>query len=189
MRDININKEKIINSMLFILNNLGGKSDFHKIFKILYFADQKHLITYGFLITGDFYIAMQNGPVPSKLYDVLKAIRGDSFWSSTLPHSYEDLFEVESHYVTAKKEADIDELAESDVECLLESISENQSLNFRQLKDKSHQLAWENARNDENNFDNVIDIIDIAKEAKVNEEILKYVLLNLENKQVSKIYA
>ena len=37
-------KEKIINSMLFILNNLGGQSDLHKIFKILYFADQKHLI-------------------------------------------------------------------------------------------------------------------------------------------------
>ncbi len=184
----NMNKEKIINSMLFILNNLSDKSDLHKIFKILYFADQKHLVTYGFPITGDFYIAMPNGPVPSKSYDVLKAIRGDSFWSNIAPE-YKDLFEVEAYTVTAKKKADLDELAESDVECLIESISENRGLTFQQLKDKSHKIAWENARNGENNLDNEIDIIDIAKEAEADEEILKYILLNLENQNLSKTYA
>ena len=179
-----MNKEKIINSMLFILNNLSGKSDLHKIFKILYFADQEHLITYGFPITGDFYIAMPNGPVPSKSYDVLKAVRGDSFWSNFTP-DYKDFFEVEKYNVIAKKSADIDELAESDVECLLKSISENQNLNFQQLKDKSHKLAWENARNDETNLDNEINIFDIAKEATTNEEILKLISLNLENQKLS----
>ena len=100
-------KEKIINSMLFILNNLGGQSDLHKIFKILYFADQKHLITYGFPITGDFYIAMPAGPVPSKSYDVLKAIRGDSFWSNVTPN-YNSIFDVKGYNVAAKTTADID---------------------------------------------------------------------------------
>ena len=43
-----IDKSKAINSMLFVLNQLGAeKSDAHKVFKILYFADQKHLVTYG----------------------------------------------------------------------------------------------------------------------------------------------
>ena len=38
-----IDKSKAINSILFVLNELGDKkSDAHKVFKILYFADQKH---------------------------------------------------------------------------------------------------------------------------------------------------
>ena len=48
-----IDKSKAINSILFVLNELGDKkSDAHKVFKILYFADQKHLVTYGRPITG-----------------------------------------------------------------------------------------------------------------------------------------
>ena len=48
-----IDKSKAINSILFVLNELGDKkSDAHKVFKILYFADQKHLVTYGRPITS-----------------------------------------------------------------------------------------------------------------------------------------
>ena len=56
----NLNTTKMLNSILFVLDGLGGKCDFHKIFKILYFADQKHLTYYGVPITGDFYIAMKH---------------------------------------------------------------------------------------------------------------------------------
>ena len=177
---------KIIHSILFILDKLGGKSDLHKIFKILYFADQKHLVSYGFPITGDYYIAMPHGPVPSKSYDVLKAIRGDSFWTAS--KEYIDLFEVEDHMVTAKQMPDMDELAESDVECLLEAIAENKDLNFQQLVDKSHKSAWEKAR-DASNFDNEMKVEDIAKEVNVNEEMLKYIMLNIENQILLKEHA
>ena len=66
-----IDKSKAINSILFVLNELGDKkSDAHKVFKILYFADQKHLVTYGRPITGDTYLKMTYGPVPSFIRDV-----------------------------------------------------------------------------------------------------------------------
>lgn len=178
---------KIIHSILFVLNKLGGESDLHKIFKILYFADQKHLAIYGFPITGDYYIAMPHGPVPSKSYDVLKAIRGDSFWTAS--KEYSDLFEVEDHIVIAKQIPDMDELAESDVECLLEAIAENKDLTFQQLVDKSHKSAWEKARNDASNFDNEMKVEDIAKEVNVNEEMLKYIMLNIENQILLKEHA
>jgi uncharacterized phage-associated protein len=182
-----MNNEKILNSMLFVLKNLGGKTDFHKMFKILYFADQKHLVSYGFPITGDFYVAMENGPVPSYSYDVLKTVRGDSFWSSAHPE-YSKIFDVQKYFITAKKEPDMDELAESDVECMLLAIEENKTLNFGQLKEKSHQSAWNNAisnaKKDENNFDNEISFIDIAKEANADEEMLRYIVLNLENQSI-----
>lgn len=189
-RFIYMEKEKLINSMLFVLNNLEErKSDLHKLFKILYFADQKHLVSYGFPITGDFYIAMPAGPVPSQSYDMLKAIRGDSFWSNEVAN-YKQLFGIEKQYiVTAKTPVDIDEFAESEVTCLTQSIEENKYLTFQQLKDKSHKIAWENARNDEYNFDNKINMLDIAKEADANTEILKYIQWNIENQKLSNTYA
>lgn len=74
------NLDKAINSIIYIIQKLGSKMDMHKLYKILYFADQKHLSDYGRSITGDVYIAMQYGPVPSSVDDILKALRGDSFF-------------------------------------------------------------------------------------------------------------
>jgi hypothetical protein len=114
-------------------------------------------------------------------------VRGDSFWSSAHPE-YSKIFDVQKYFITAKKEPDMDELAESDVECMLLAIEENKTLNFGQLKEKSHQSAWNNAisnaKKDENNFDNEISFIDIAKEANADEEMLRYIVLNLENQSI-----
>lgn len=39
------NKEVAINAMLYVINRVG-RADLHKVFKILYFADQSHLLQY-----------------------------------------------------------------------------------------------------------------------------------------------
>ncbi|WP_409530306.1 Panacea domain-containing protein [Shinella sp.] len=44
---------------------------FHAL-KTLYYADRAHLQRYGRPITGDRYIAMENGPVPSYAYNAVK---------------------------------------------------------------------------------------------------------------------
>lgn len=62
------NYDKAVNSILFSLTRLGGVTDMHKLYKILYFADQRHLSLYGRSITGDVYIAMQFGPVGWEAY-------------------------------------------------------------------------------------------------------------------------
>lgn len=177
-----LNKEKMIHSMLFVVNDLGGQTDLHKLFKILYFADQKHLILYGFPITGDVYNALTYGPVPSSAYEYLKAIRGDGFFKTD-----NKLFEVVDNYVIiAKTQADLDELAESDIECLTEAIQDNKVLNFNELTTKSHQMAWNLAQEDPFNE---MSIEHIAKEANVHEEILKYIFLNIENQNIIYQYA
>lgn len=75
------NEEKALSAILYITKKLmegGIKVGLHKVFKIFYFADQKHLSRYGRPITGDHYIAMEHGPVPSRIYDMVKTVRGDS---------------------------------------------------------------------------------------------------------------
>jgi uncharacterized phage-associated protein len=82
MRDdfyIQFNESKTINAVLYIVGKIERK-DFNKIFKILYFSDRELFADYGRTISGDHYIAMSSGPVPSNLYDIFKSVRGDGFF-------------------------------------------------------------------------------------------------------------
>lgn len=59
-----VDKEKTIEALLYIVTRYGEVGRFHAL-KTLYYADRAHLQRYGRPITGDRYIAMENGPVPS----------------------------------------------------------------------------------------------------------------------------
>jgi uncharacterized phage-associated protein len=174
------NSEKTIAAMKLVLSNMDTKScDFHKLFKILYFAEQKHLVNYGRTIIGDRYVAMKDGPVPSNVYDVLKIVRGDSIFNSSIDFS--QYFEVKNgQYVYLKDDnVNMDLFSQSELNCLVESINENKDLSFAILRDKSHDDAWHNAnRNDD------MSIFDIAKAAGANDELLKYMAVTSENRKV-----
>ena len=154
--------EAALNALLFALSKLGGKSDMHKLCKILYFADQRHLSLYGRSITGDTYIAMQYGPVPSNVDDILKAVRGDSFFSGYVDELKDKLKEL--------AEPDMDELSESDVECLTYAIDLCHDKSFGQLTDLSHGMAWTNTARDR-----AISVKDILREAGDEEEYVEYI--------------
>lgn len=160
-------KEATLNAVLYILQQLGGKSDMHKIFKTLYFADQSHLSKYGRTITGDVYIAMQYGPVPSKTDDIFKAVRGDSYFHDDELNTYFHF--VNKYIVEANKKADLDYLSESDLECLKEAIEKCKDKSFDELTKMSHGLAWENTRRDR-----TISFKDILREEGDSEDYVDY---------------
>ena len=83
-----------VHSMLYILNRAGQDLDFHKIFKIMYFAEQKHLAKYGRMITEDSYIKMPNGPVPSYAYTVFQSLR-----ATKVMFDYDSLFKIKGGYM------------------------------------------------------------------------------------------
>lgn len=181
MLQFRFNLEKAISSLKLILNNLEGSSDIHKIFKILYFADQKHLSEYGRPIIGDKYIAMKHGPVPSTVYDLMKVLRGKSFF--TLPSNMildEQFRIIDNHIIQLKNgEFDLDVFSESEIECLSEAINENENLDFVALTEKSHDLAWENTERDDE-----MSVYEIAKASGANSELLKYIALQIENSNI-----
>lgn len=168
--------DRAVNSLLYSLKKMGGRTDMHKLCKILYFADQRHLSKYGRSITGDTYIAMQFGPVPSYVDDILKALRGDSFFSSS--HEIEPLKECmvfdNRFVVRALKEPDMDELSISDVECLDYSIDICKDKSFSELTAFSHGLAWSNTQRDR-----AISVKDILREAGDEEAYVEYIADNL----------
>ena len=164
---IEFDKSKALNSLLYVANRLQRK-DFHKIFKILYFADRQHLADWGRPITGDTYIAMDAGPVPSRIYDMLKIVRGDSYLSDI--EGLGNFFAIENWmYVRPLRDANPDQLSKSEKESLNDSIARYGSLSYDEIKEKSHDIAWRSTAKDFS-----IQWDDIAREAGLDAEDVEY---------------
>jgi uncharacterized phage-associated protein len=175
-------EKKALSAILYISQKLierhqvskEAKSDMHRISKILYFADRKHLARYGRPILGDHFVAMKDGPVPSKTYDLMKAIKGESPFCRA--DNFKTFFDVKGFMVYPKQAPDMDEFSESDIECINESLQENQDLTFGELKEKSHDWAYKRAS--ENNR---ISFMAMAKAEGIDDEMASYIETVAEN--------
>ncbi len=166
MSAFKINRDKVINSLLYIVNQIPGSGP-HQTFKVLYFAEQKHLVKYGRPITGDMYVKMVYGPVPSYSRDVT---------GNNIP-DIDPIVVRSGHSFRPLMEPDFDQLSETDIECLEESIAENKNLSFPQLTDKSHDHAYHTSMWQ-------INPLDIARAGGATEEMLQYISFQIENDQI-----
>ena len=168
-------REKSMEAVLYIAQKIGGRKDMHKIFKTLYFADKSHLSRYGRSITGDSYIAMSYGPVPSKTDDIFKAVRGDSYFSNRAEELKGYFHFINKYVIEADKDADLDYLSDTDVECLDYAINKCKGKTFGELTEMSHDLAWNNTLRDRE-----MSVKDILRENGENEDYVEYVASKLE---------
>ena len=67
---------KIKAVLLYIMQNFRDGVDYIKLFKILYFAQQDHLVRYGKVIVDDSFRALKHGPVPTYTYKALQIAEG-----------------------------------------------------------------------------------------------------------------
>jgi uncharacterized phage-associated protein len=155
MKNDTFNLEKTLNAVLYISEQLK-RSDFHKIFKILYFSDREHLMEYGRAITGDTYIAMEYGPVPSNLYDILKSVRGGSYFKDN--GKYSQYFSIEGRdIIKPNVKADLTELSKSEIRHLNNAVEKYADMSMKEITDKSHDYAWSKASvNGEINLEDII---------------------------------
>lgn len=165
-------RDVAINTILYVAERIGKKKDMHKIFKTLYFADKYHLSRYGRTITGDNYIAMEYGPVPSRISDFFKSVRGDSFFPAGEFAKYFHF--INRYMIEPDLKADLDYLSESDVECLDEAIELCKDKSFRELCDVSHDYAW-----NETKKNSQINIGDILRECCESEAYIDYINSNI----------
>jgi uncharacterized phage-associated protein len=149
------NENKTINAVLYIVTKLK-RSDFHKIFKLLYFSDREHLMEYGRTITGDKYIAMSDGPVPSNLYDIFKSVRGDGYFKDN--GKFGVYFSVIGNdLIKANKEPDLKKLSKTDIYHINNSVEQYGNLSWDEIREKSHDYAWRSTIiNRQISFDNIL---------------------------------
>lgn len=167
-RYFRFNPDKALQVILLVASKVK-KADFHKVSKVIYFADREHLEKYGRLICGDSYSAMKHGPVPSGVYDILKAVRGEGSCGA-IEAKAKASFDVVNGYVVAPKvPVDPDFLSESDVECLDNAIRKYGRMGFKELERESHDKVWEDTGPND-----LIDIGQIIGTLSNGKDLLKH---------------
>lgn len=188
MGGINImNKENVFTikaMILYILKNCSTNKSrtVYYIVKTAFLAQQKHLAKYLCPLYEDEITALQFGPVPSYIYDVLKIARGDSKFS--IFHKEDDVHLIsdsirfcDEMYFTYT-EPDMDYLSPSAIECIDEALHEVSKMSFEQLVNATHDKEWYRAYN--NQESNSMDYLAIAIEGGIDESSIPYLNENLE---------
>jgi uncharacterized phage-associated protein len=141
--------EKTVAASLYIVSKGLPELTMAKLFKLLYFSDKDHLVRYGRTITGDRYVAMKDGPVPSNLYDLFKEMRGTPASKAALLLSKNikaDASTFAYPRLIATGTIDPMQLSVSDIASLDRILFEFGKFSFLRLRALTHETpAWENA--------------------------------------------
>lgn len=170
----NFDSKKLTELVLYILCKTGGVDIYH-VFKILYFAEMKHLAKWGSGIVPDEFCALKYGPVPTHLYDAVKDLGHSRMkLSEELSKVVQFAGEDAPNVLLPKRDANVSFLSKSEIDALDQSITEHESMPFGQLMDKSHDAAWDEA-NRRVYGTNVISPISMAKVMNADEAMLEYI--------------
>jgi hypothetical protein len=157
------NEPKAIEAILYLARRIS-RSYKYNICKMLYLADKTSLEKYGRFIFGESYSAMQEGATPSKSYDLLKKIAEECT---------DDLC-VEGNAIVALRDANLDYLSESDIECLDQTIAiydKNPRRMYRDAHDDAWEKAWE-SKGEKRSAD--ISVRSIAKTLANSKDLIDY---------------
>jgi len=158
-------KEKAIETILYLANRIQ-RPTYHSITHLLYFADKTSLEKFGRFICGDDYYAMEFGPVPSSVYNMLKeSICTDEYGFITDPRPR----------VRPLRDANLEFFSESDIECLDMAIDSYGEDPFWKIVDESHDAAYEQAWDDRGSADSSrMSVESIVGLLKDSDELLSY---------------
>lgn len=170
--------QKFIEIVLFILNKTKGVT-IYQLNKLLYFAEMKHLATWGVPFIPDTFQAWKLGPVPRNLYMALKHInKPEKQFTVEIAKNITLAGEDAPSILIAKRVANMDYLSETAIASLEDAIANYSHLSFAELKEKSHDSAWKEARNKGENQE--ISRVSMARVITDNTAILDYIKYTLE---------
>lgn len=146
MHEITFSPEHALESLLLLASKLE-RPTIHEVLKLRYFADKMHFEKFGFMPSGDRYVAMKAGPVASNTYNMLKAARGDqNDWiHPKLAQAVEGALRVDGYDVIPLRAPNLKYIAVSDRECLEEAVWLYGGMTFKQRTELSHDAAWTKA--------------------------------------------
>jgi uncharacterized phage-associated protein len=131
--------EKFVNASAYLAERCPEVTRM-KLFKLLFYADKEHLLTYGRPIIGDRYIKMDHGPVPSRGYDLMKHGDHSTAEDQALFDSY---LAIQGNEVCVRLKPNLGYLSETDIEVLDDIVGKYGHLTAVQLSKLSHgDPAW-----------------------------------------------
>lgn len=131
---------KLVNALAFFSRAGVSGLDQMKIAKLVFLADRVHLLRYGRTITGDSYVCMEHGPVPSTTRDLVNARLADDP-DVEFMHEYFDVGRSRTYpELIAKRDPDLDVFSDTDVEVLREVADKFGQRTAWQLRDLAHDF-------------------------------------------------
>jgi hypothetical protein len=138
--------DKLLNVVSFLIGDAqrtGTAATQYQIVKTIFVADQRHLNDYGRPVVFCNYVAMENGPVPSEAFDMLKPefdwrklkMKSAPWKRIPAPHISKNAFQFKD----LTRPVDLRSLSETDVEYLHEALATVRSLGFGGVKDFTHR--------------------------------------------------
>ena len=137
---------KLVDVVLFLLTlaeEKGQRLTTYQIVKAVFIADRWHLNEYGRPVTFDVYKAMENGPVPSAVYDLLLEVpntirkTGPALWKKSPRENPEGcLYE---HYAPQRAPDLVNILSDTAVDALTEGFELVNRMDFGTLRDFTHE--------------------------------------------------
>jgi uncharacterized phage-associated protein len=137
MIQFRFNGKKIIEVLNYLLHKNNGMLNYTKIIKLLYIADRDCLIETGSSISSDSYYAMDQGPVLSKTYDLIKGSFSDThiqtIWDTLFVRTGYDLelINVDSRY-------SLEELSEHEINVLNKIDTKYKDFSWNEMVDVVH---------------------------------------------------
>ncbi len=142
----NFNHKKAVQALNLLAVWRGGQINKMLALKLIWLADRLHLRKYGRPILGDNYVAMENGPVPSKTRDLLQ--RNQITFSPDILNYCSEFLETIGGYDYKSVKNPIERVfSKSDIEALTAVFQVYGNLHKYALRDLSHQFPewskWE----------------------------------------------
>ncbi len=125
---------KTVQAAGVLLKEHGGRMSRLRLLKMLYMADRKSMKTLGRTVTGDRPFAMENGPVLTRVYDLVKGTDAETgLWVQFIHRQgYQDLCLV--------ADTGVDELSQFEVESLVEIASVRRDKDDYDVVEETHQF-------------------------------------------------
>jgi uncharacterized phage-associated protein len=165
-------EEKATAAAAYLLKLRGGRMSYLKLIKLLYMADRLALDRWGFNITTDHYVSMDQGPVVSNIYDLItQDAEQKSFWSRFIsPPLGEWEVQLKSDDLPGNQ------LSRAEEKLLQEIFGTYGTWNRWKLRDFTHDLPeWQ----DPHGSSIPIQISDILKAQGASEEEINDVIKDL----------
>lgn len=147
MIQFNINPYKALEAIVYLATKQPNIDHYHVV-KTIFYADKYHLNKYGRPVIGDVYKKMPAGPVPSLVLDIINfnSLMLDQEIISRSLQSFTVVQEDKRKLIASKRDADLSEFSETDIECLDQAFAFCKDKTFDALCKITHkEKAWKNA--------------------------------------------
>lgn len=142
MIQFRFNPTKAFQAINWMLATSNQALDFHTILKAVYFADKAMLNYHGRPIFGATYRAMNYGPVPLEIYEMLKC---EPYWLSEL--GLDDYPWMRKGYkvelcTRRNSLSQPDDLASVEMDILVDALNHSRGMSFDQRTRETHGVDW-----------------------------------------------